>query len=67
MYMYSKHNHCEKCDIICDDLYYRCFLCSNIYCFNCGKYKDEHYQICDICITQLNESEWITLNKKLIK
>ena len=66
IYMCSKIDLCEKCNNICDDFSYRCYLCINCYCFNCTKYKDEHYQICDMCIKQLNESEWITPNKELV-
>ena len=65
--MCPKHYHCEKCDILCDAIYFQCYLCYNYYCINCAKYKDKPYEICDICVKQLNESEWIKPNKELLK
>ena len=67
--MCPKHDHCEKCDEICDDSSYTCFLCSNHYCIQCAKYKDKDYIICDLCMERLNNLDWIipinSINDKL--
>ena len=61
--MCATYDLCEKCNNICDELSYRCYLCINCYCFSCTKYKDEFYQICELCIERLNALDWIIPDK----